>query len=393
MGIWDCLNGLVTVEITSADPAAAISALHERGILLEKICYVDELTFQFQIIRQSLKKVEQLSVKRGEKFRILKRHGLYFQMISLLKRPVMITGLMIVLLLTIFLPTRILFFRIEGNVKVPQNQILEAIFNCGISFGAERHEIRSEKVKNRLLEEIPNLEWVGINTAGCVATISVRERHDTLDSKQPSGVSSIIAACDGVIQELVVTAGSAVCRPGQVVKAGQVLISGYTDCGISIRAERAKGEVYATTSHQITCVKPKNEALRAAQTEIKQKYGLIIGKKRINFSEYSGILDVSCVKMYEENYLTLPGGFVLPIGIVKETWVYYESSSETINVQQDENAICHYAHVYLQSQMLSGQILSKTESVIREDGYLRLSGEYTCLEMIGRERLEEIIAP
>ena len=36
--------------------------------------------------------------------------------------------------------------------------------------------IRSEKVKNSLLQRIPQLQWAGINTDGCVAVISVREK-------------------------------------------------------------------------------------------------------------------------------------------------------------------------------------------------------------------------
>ena len=93
----------------------------------------------------------------------------------------------------------------EGNQNVPENLILELASQCGLSFGTERRQVRSEQVKNALLGAVPELEWVGINTAGCVATISVRERQKGENIGQAGGVSSIVASCDGMITGIVVT--------------------------------------------------------------------------------------------------------------------------------------------------------------------------------------------
>ena len=324
---------------------------------------------------------------------MLSHIGLFWRFRGLMKRPVLISGLALYVLLTIFLPTRIYFFRVEGNQNVPDNLILELASQCGLSFGTERRDVRSEKVKNALLGAVPQLEWVGINTAGCVATISVRERQTGEDLQQPQGVSSIIAIRDGVVQELTVTGGSAACKLGDTVQEGQVLISGYTDCGLSIRAERAKGEIYATTKHDLTFMMPENSHERGTTVAVKKNYSVIIGKNRINFFKDSGILDSSCVKMYEENYLTLPGGFILPIAIVTETCIYYEESVPTLTAEQSNNLLSELAQSYLRSQMVAGTILTKQEEFDQQNGTLCLVGTYECLEMIGRERNEEIIKP
>ena len=92
----------------------------------------------------------------------------------MLFRPVLLAGLGILFLLAMYLPSRVLFIRVEGNMQIPDRQILAAAEECGIRFGASRREVRSEKVKNALLSSVPQLQWAGVNTAGCVATISVR---------------------------------------------------------------------------------------------------------------------------------------------------------------------------------------------------------------------------
>lgn len=393
MDFWRFVNGVVVMEITSADPVRTLRELHESGVALENVRYLDDLTFQIQTKRQDFRKVRQIALNRELKYTVLKRNGLYWKVLNMPKRPVLIFGLMAIFFLTLFLPTRIYFFKVTGNAAIPEKRILELAAHCGIEFGASRQQVRSEKVKNQLLSAIPELEWVGINTAGCVATISVRERQVKEEKEPFQGVSSIVAHRDGVVQDVTVISGSAVCKPGQVVKAGQVLISGYTDCGLSIRAERAKGEIYAVTNRHITCLMPEMDVKRGKQTAMFQKKSLIIGKKRINFYEDSGILDTGCVKMYVENYVTLPGGFVLPIAIVTENRIYYEPTTPVTDLQQDEKLLAQYARAYLRTQMIAGTILSQAETFSQEDGVLQLIGHYACQEMIGRERIEEIIVP
>ena len=83
----------------------------------------------------------------------------------------MVIGLCLLLLLVCILPTRVLFMRVEGNESIPENLILEAAEDCGIRFGASRSAVRSEKVKNGILSRISELQWVGVNTKGCIAVI------------------------------------------------------------------------------------------------------------------------------------------------------------------------------------------------------------------------------
>ena len=392
MDLWRSLTGMITAQVTSADPAGVLTEIHKRDIELEKVQFVDELTVLFTFRRSDLKWIRQITDKRGDDFSILDRSGLYWRMRSLLKRKVLLAGVLFFVLLTVFLPTRIFFFRVEGNENVPTNQILELAAQCGIRFGASRREVRSEKVKNALLSAVPQLEWAGINTSGCVAIISVRERKTTEQVPAPQGVSSIVAVRDGVIRDITVTNGSTTCKVGQAVKTGQVLISGYTDCGLTIRAGRAEGEIYADTSRTLSLVLPKNTVLRGQANEEIKKYGLLLGKNRINFCQDSRILDSSCVKMYEEKYLTLPGGFVLPVAIVTETWVYCHETAPTAS-DDTQSALSSFALRYLQTQMVAGAVLTRQEEFTNEDGVACLKGVYACYEMIGREHNEEIIKP
>ena len=67
---------------------------------------------------------------------------------------------------------------------------------------------------------------------------------------------SIVAAQNGVIKQITASKGTIVCQIGQQINKGDVLISGYTNCGIVLRAGSAAGEIYARTLHKVTVAAP-----------------------------------------------------------------------------------------------------------------------------------------
>ena len=221
MGLFHSLYGKVHIELISADISGLLSQISEKNIFVDSLLSVDEMTIRGRILRTDYKRLFSLAQRRGDKLTVIKKVGLYWRGKRLAIRPVLLTGLATVLLLALVLPSRILFVRVQGNSAVPSKLILEMADKCGISLFASRRKVRSEKVKNALLERIPELQWVGVNTAGCVATINVTEKTVTDQPEEYVGrISSIVASRDGVIWECIVLRGNALCQVGQAVKAG-----------------------------------------------------------------------------------------------------------------------------------------------------------------------------
>ena len=389
MGLWRSLDGLVTAELTSAALTQAVKAVSEHNIEIFHLEQKDDLTAVFQLRRRDVPTLRKLTDRRHETLRILEKSGLYWTGRTLLKRKLLLFGMSLIFFLALFLPTRVLFVRVEGNEGVPARLILEKAGECGISFGASRREVRSERTKNALLSLIPELQWAGVNTSGCTAVISVRERTDDGQKEENHGVSRIVASRDGVVTSVTVTSGNGLCVPGQAVKAGQTLVSGFTDCGLSIRASRAQGEIFASTRWDLEVLSPSKAEAKSKKLGTTKKYAVVIGKKRINFYKDSGISGTSCDKMYKEIYVTLPGGFRLPVKLVMEEWTEWETSAGTVD--PDEALLSEFAGSYLRGQMVAGTIRGREEAFEQTEAVCRLQGHYDCLEMIGRERSEEII--
>jgi similar to stage IV sporulation protein len=384
MGI---VSGSVLLRIISADISGLLDELIKKGIAIQNTRIHSELEAEVTVSRKCIGELRKICEKRGDKAEILRKNGLSWKLESLFQRPVLVSAMIFYLALSLILPTRVFFLRVVGNTSVPTQKILEAANECGIGFGASRRAVRSEKMKNALLDVMPELMWAGVNTHGCVAEISVRERAGQESATEETTFAHIVASLDGIITSCNAIKGNLLCAPGQAVAAGDILISGFTDCGLAIRAEQAQGEVYALTNRNLTTVAPAS-CLSVRETgEEKKKISLIIGKKRINLWKDSGFWDVSCDRMYEENYITLPGDFQLPLGWSVDCYRTRKMSSVVTNPRE---LLEDYAEDYLKSCMVAGTIRNSEFSVYEGEGFIQLTGEYSCVEMIGFMQRVEI---
>lgn len=377
------------LELTAADPAALLSKLLKTDVELSDVGQISGLAVQLTIQRSQFSKVQAVCRAEGATWKVLRSTGLLRLLRQALGRPVLVLGFVAILLLTLYVPTKVLFIQVEGAGDIPENKIIMHLENCGIRLGADRTEIRSERVKNALLEAMPELQWVGVNTYGCRAVVSVRPRTQAEREVPERGISSIVAARDGVIRQFTTLQGNTLCKIGQSVTQGQVLISGYSDLGICLRGTQAKGEVYAQTQHALQVLTPSEINQRGEVARQEKKYSVIIGKFRINFFKGSGISDATCVKMYSYNYMTLPGGFQLPIALVAEQTVWHGTNIVKQNPQVAGELLSACADRVLLQSMIAGQIENRYEIVTELDGVYYQVGKYACYEMIGISRPEE----
>lgn len=390
MSIFESITGMIKVEIKTASTYELLTAISRAGIPVFDLLVVDALTISIRIKRTDYKELKALLEKRNEEISIKQKTGTYWSLRNFCKRPLLIVGICILFFLTIFLPTRILFVRVEGNKCVPTQQILEEAERTGICFGTSRRSVRSERIKNTVLSYIPQLQWVGINTYGCVAVISVQERTPADVSSQLPNISSVVADWDGIIQSMVVTRGTPMCSVGQAVYKDQVLVSAYTDCGSVIKATRAEAEIIARTYRKIDAITPKEYIKKGKQRDTTRRYGIRIGKKLIKLYKDSGISGITCDKIYSEHPIKLPGGFYLPIALISEETHKRDIKPITEDDESDYSWMHYQSESYLVEQLTAAEIVSRSNMLQISDGVVRTSGQYVCCESIGVSRNEEI---
>lgn len=383
-------SGMLILEFTSASPEKTLEAITSARIPLFWIEQKSELTYQIQVSRKDYRRISNMIQRRGDRLETLRKKGLYWTVKNYFHRPIPVIVFLFLLIFSVYLPSRIFFVTVSGNVTLPDRLIISAAEDCGICFGASRKAVRSEQIKNALLSALPQLQWVGVNTTGCTAVISVRERIAEERPPNSNTVSNLIADRDGYILSATATSGTQLVFPGETVVEGQLLISGYTDCGLCIRASRSEGEFFAQTSRKIRAVVPQTYISSSTAQNKQYKISFLIGKKRINLWKDSRISDTSCGRIYEEYYVSLPGGYQLPIGISIDRYLDYELLETKLSQTDAQSLLQNFSEHYTIQQMVAGQILQKRNQLMSLDDLYQLESSYICREMIGKEQREEI---
>jgi len=379
----------VSIQVTTPDPDKLINDLISGGVMLKSITVRDEIYLNAVMSIKQLKQVSAIIDKRGDKITITNHWGIYWYIKAFFKRPVLLIGLILYLFLVAYLPTRIFFISVEGNKLISATQILEAAEGCGLKFGCTRREIRSEMIKNMLLDSISDLSWAGINTKGCCAIILVKEKNMSSSHDYSEMTQGIYAAKDGLIRSITVTRGNALCKVGEGVKKGQLLISGYVDCGIKIRADGAEGEIVAETLRKETFVTPAKAQSRNEIVKEYTQYSIMAGKKLIKLQNSSGISPIRCAKIRKIKYLTLPGGFQLPIALIKETISVYGDIHISDSLGDNDSWLEEYGRQYILNTTTAGRVLRQQTAIHKSEELISFHGEYACCEMIGIRYSEE----
>lgn len=382
MDLWWKVTGYRRIRLTGADPMRTLRLL-SREIRLEQIEWESGLSISFDCARKDRKILQRIAKRQGDRVEILGESGFPQLWKTCRSMPIIVVFLAVLMGLSLWIPSRIFFVQVEGNQTVPTSLILESAQACGVRFGASRQDLRSEQVKNSLLHLLPELSWAGVNTQGCVATITVRERQQQ-PRKDPRTRGDIVAARSGIVTSFTSYAGTPLCKVGQAVHKGQVLISGVTDLGLKTRVTAAEGEVFADTVEEVSAVLPQETEHRGQMEKIIRRFSLIIGKKQIKFYSDSGILYPGCGKMKEMIPLELPGGWRLPVTFVIDTY----TQSQWIPTQSPrwtaEETLLQAIRRQIMDHAVAAEIRNQQLALSQEEGVFRMEGKIGCREMIGR---------
>ena len=105
-------------------------------------------------------------------------------------------------------------------------------------------DVDTTELQEQLLWRLPEVKWVFVKMTGVKLQVKLEEGVAARQEKEGSG--DIVAAMDGVMERLTVFSGTAMCKEGDVVHKGQVLIKGEeTDKDGQVRRVQAQGQAMA----------------------------------------------------------------------------------------------------------------------------------------------------
>ena len=377
------MTGKVRVKITGACPEDCLTRITGQGIRFRDYVKKDVLTAEFTLALSDLKDLEAAAKKTMCEVEVLKIYGCLPSLRAMGPRLAYLGLLVGVVLLVFWIQGHIFFLEVEGNTTIPEEEILRILEGNGIGFWTRADELEMNLLKNQILSEIPELGWITINNEGPMATVVVRQREEKPVASEDVAPANILSNQSGVIEDVTVTGGTAQVKKGDVVTAGQLLISGVTNLDKTLLLTRAEGEVIARTFGRKTAVLLDSVTEKCYTGRETTGISVTFGKNTINFYKTSGISYDNYDKMTVRKTLTLPGGYELPLCLTIATFREYE----TVLVPMEEDA----AQVLLtegvrrdtEGKLSAGMILDMRLRMQQSEALYTMTGIVECRENIG----------
>ena len=253
------------------------------------------------------------------------REGLPGAFFCVMKRRGLVLAAFITLALRILLGGIVWDVRIEGNERLDDTTVREHLAANGFGIGDVWRLVDKNEVETAILAECADISWIAINRRGVVAYVRIMETENVgKENEEVPEFSNIIADRDAVIQEITVERGVAAVKVGDVVRRGDVLISGVVETEDGTVFCRAMGHVIGQAVTTVSAEIPRNGTERRKIGDSLREIRLNLFKIPINiFKNYRICLNEYDIIENDKEY-ALFGKHPLPIIFTEVRLVEYE---------------------------------------------------------------------
>ncbi len=300
-------------------------------------------------------------------------------------------GIICMVILYVFLSSMVWDIRIDGNNTLSCDDIKNELKNCGFETGARWYKIDKNEVETDVLATNNKISWISINRRGTVAYVEILESENIgIKEEEAPKYSNIVADRDAVIEEISVKKGKAMVKVGDVVKKGDLLISGVVENEYGNLLCRAEGTVKAKAVAVECAEVDRLYSEKNHEKTVLHEIFLNIFGKIINIFKNYGNLPNNCDIIETEEEYVFSNGAKLPLTFtITKREIYtlneLEYSDAELVIKAGETMTDRISVNYASSDILK----IKTSGNYTETGY-RMISEILYSSNIGAEREIEV---
>lgn len=359
-----------------------------RGYAYTDFTYLADGSVSFSLSARAAKALLRDAAVCGLTVEVISEFGLPPFLLRLCRRPGLLIGGVLGLLL-LFLSCRFLWaVEVTGNETLGAGEVEQLLAECGFGVGSYLPDVDVRALENRVLIETDRIGWISINLRGTVAHVQVVERREAGQDPFGSGTAPahLVAARDGQIEYFEILRGVRAVGVGQAVRAGEVLVSGVCESGTEgvPLYTRAAGRVLARTERVLEVEIPYAWEEKTYARGSVCSLSLNFFNFSLNFFENSGNVGQSCDIIEAEKVLPTLGKHPIPVSLSLKRAMPYTLVSRT----RDEQAAVALAYTALGDALaeLSSDVTLLSRDVlctVGEQG-VRLVCTLSCVEDIAR---------
>lgn len=318
------LLGYCVIKVEGFRKERFINLIINNKIPLWDIVQKNEDQLWVKVYVSDIGKLRHIARKSRCPFKIIEKRGFPFLAFRAEKRKGLVVGVLLFMIILYWLSSFIWFIDVyssEPLERISEEKIIAEAARLGIRPGALKSKLSIDNIEQNLAVSLPQLTFISVELEGTLAKIEVVEKKVIdEDSEKPA---HIVAAKDGIIEEILVLSGEPRVTAGDTVQKGQVLISGIVplrefdqetgelvDLGMPKLVD-AKGIIRARVWYEAIADAPIVETGKKKTGAKEEQWSLQVGEKTIilrgpKFSSFANYEEVSQSRTINWRNLNIP---------------------------------------------------------------------------------------
>jgi len=384
------LRGYLTLEVKSAQTARFINLAANKGIYIWNVCQIDGRTY-FCVSIKAFRLLRIPAKKSGSRLKIAKKSGLPFILHRYTKRKAYLLGIALFAAMLLYLTSFIWLVTIDGNDIIEDAELQARLRGLGVAPGLHKRGLDAREIEEELMAAFPNLSFANLQIRGTRAAVSVVETIRPQAHVDPGIPSDIIAARDGIIVEVATTAGRPLVRPGDVVSAGDVLVSGELRVGVDDYSYQsyfvhAEGRVTARRYHEHIIHIPLTYTVKNFTGNVMRNYGIILFEQKVYLRNAASPF-TNYEMTTEINRMSFGADYPLPVAYFTESFREFVPTETRRSFEEAEIM----GRTVLDSRLMrelpeDSQVLAIDIAVEEVNDVLVITAHVAVVEAIGENR-------
>ncbi|MCY0877129.1 MAG: sporulation protein YqfD [Firmicutes bacterium] len=271
--VAEWITGYVRVRVVDDPDRRVLGALIERRAQLWDVrSERDNGEYTCCVTLTDIRLLLAVARRHRAKIRFGRKSGVPFLLWRASRRKVFLAGGLLFTILLYVLSSFVWHVEIDGTDQ--PEAVASALQKLHVRPGTALYQILDQdSLQLALLDQLPQIAWVGVRIQGTAVYVHVIPRVASADPvvHKPQ---SIVAAVPGVVSSVLADSGLPLVKPGQFVTPGTVLISGSLLDG---KAVYAKGTVRALVWYRSQLELPERLAVAGITGDAVHHYYLMIG--------------------------------------------------------------------------------------------------------------------
>lgn len=283
------LRGIVTVKTTGKGIERFINMLTRDGISIWNVKSHGTQTIIFQMKLEDAKKIRRYAKKTECKISFLHRRGFPFLTLRLLRNSGFLIGAVAFFAVVTLLSNMVWGIEIKGANPATEYKIQKELEKMEVKTGKFQFFIpNAEDIQRNLTDRVQEITWVGVELKGTTYHFQVVEKNEP-EQTEHTGPRHLVAKKKAVIVDMFVEEGLPQVDINEMVKPGQILVSGIYGKEDKAKTVSAKGEVFGETWYKVQAKQPLNNTLHVFNGKEKIKHHLKIGNWKLPIWGYGKI--------------------------------------------------------------------------------------------------------